>query len=60
MPAASKTVQALQVVRRQVRDLAEPAKGDRSSFAAGYRTAIADAVKVITRAVRRAGDGRGA
>lgn len=55
----TETISTLRVVRQQLRELARAQRSD-SAFTKGYRTAIADAVKVITRHLRRAGDGRSA
>lgn len=58
MPTRSQTTEALRLVRQQVRDLPKVLGADRSRFSIGYREAINDAVKVITRHIRRSGDGR--
>lgn len=54
----SEVTTALQAFRRDARALATPIKGDPSLYNRGYRAALRDIDALITRHIRRSGDGR--
>ena len=56
--AAADTIDSLKRVRREIRALTRALPPDtKRTFAHAYQQAVSDAATVVTRAIRRAGDG---